>query len=69
MTLCAAALQHAGKNLSAAIAYLESGAELEGVTGRYRFHREDHNGREIFDPTVLSSLRSGGLASYGGKSA
>jgi ABC-type branched-subunit amino acid transport system substrate-binding protein len=58
MTLCAAALQHAGGNLSAAIAYLESGAELEGATGRYRFHREDHNGREIFDPTVLSSLRS-----------
>jgi len=69
MALCAAALQHAGGNLSEAIVYLESGAGLEGATGRYRFNREDHNGREIFNPTVLSSLRSGRLTNYDGKNA
>jgi len=64
MTLCAAALEHSGGNLSAAIEYLESGAELVAATGRYRFHRGDHNGREAFNPTVLSSLRSGEVTTY-----
>jgi ABC-type branched-subunit amino acid transport system substrate-binding protein len=59
MTLSAAALEHSGGNLSAAIEHLESGAELVAATGRYRFHRDDHNGRETFNPTVLSGLRSG----------
>jgi ABC-type branched-subunit amino acid transport system substrate-binding protein len=59
MTLCSAALEHSRGNASAAIEYLESGAALVAATGRYRFHREDHNGRETFNPTVLSSLRSG----------
>ncbi|MGH7770214.1 MAG: ABC transporter substrate-binding protein [Candidatus Binatia bacterium] len=59
MTLCAAALEHSRGNASAAIQYLESGAELVGATGGYRFDREDHNGRAAFNPTVLSSLRSG----------
>ncbi|HEY3306320.1 MAG TPA: ABC transporter substrate-binding protein [Candidatus Binatia bacterium] len=59
MTLCAGALALSSGNLPKAIEYLESGAELVAATGRYRFHREDHNGRETFNPTVLSSLRSG----------
>lgn len=67
MTLSAAALGHSGGNLSAAIEYLESGAELVAATGRYRFHRGDHNGREAFNPTVLSALRAGLVVTYGGK--
>jgi ABC-type branched-subunit amino acid transport system substrate-binding protein len=59
LTLCATALERSSGNLSVAIAYIESGAELVAATGHYRFHREDHNGREGFNPTVLSSLRSG----------
>ena len=64
MTLLAGALSRSSGNLSQAIAYLESGAEIEGATGRYTFHRDDHNGRETFNPTVLSSLRSGQVTTY-----
>jgi len=64
MTLSAVALGHSGGNLSAAIEYLESGAELVAATGRYRFTRGDHNGRETFNPTVLSRLRSGQVMTY-----
>jgi ABC-type branched-subunit amino acid transport system substrate-binding protein len=64
MTLCAGALTRSYGNLSAAIEYLESGAELAGATGRHQFNREDHNGRETFNPTVLSSLRSGEVTAY-----
>jgi ABC-type branched-subunit amino acid transport system substrate-binding protein len=64
MTLCTAALARSNGNLSAAIEYLESGAELVAATGRYRFTRGDHNGRETFNPTVLSSLRSGQVTTY-----
>jgi len=64
MMLSAGALARASGSLSAAIEYLESGAELAGATGRYQFNREDHNGRETFNPTVLSSLRSGEVTAY-----
>jgi ABC-type branched-subunit amino acid transport system substrate-binding protein len=64
MTLSAGALARSGGNLAAAIDYLESGADLESATGRYNFQREDHNGRQLFNPTVLSSLRSGEVTAY-----
>jgi len=65
LTLSAAALAYSGGSLSAAIEYLESGRELVGATGQYRFQREDHNGRQAFNPTVLSSLRAGRVRPYG----
>ncbi|HEY2986642.1 MAG TPA: ABC transporter substrate-binding protein [Candidatus Binatia bacterium] len=64
MILCAGALARSGANLSAAIEYLESGAELAGATGRYRFQRDDHNGRRPFNPTVLSALSAGRVVPY-----
>jgi ABC-type branched-subunit amino acid transport system substrate-binding protein len=67
MTLCADALARSNGHLSAAIEYLESGAELAGAAGRYQFNREDHNGRQPFNPTVLSALRAGQVVAYGGK--
>ena len=67
MTLCAAALARSNGNLSAAIEYLESAADLAAATGRYKFNPDDHNGRQPFNPTVLSALRAGQVVAYGGK--
>lgn len=59
MTLLIDALARADGKLSRALDDLESGAEITGATGRYRFDGADHNGRQAFDPTLLSVLRSG----------
>jgi ABC-type branched-subunit amino acid transport system substrate-binding protein len=67
MTLCTGALARSNGNLSAAIEYLESAADLVAATGRYKFNPDDHNGRQPFNPTVLSALRTGQVVAYGGK--
>jgi ABC-type branched-subunit amino acid transport system substrate-binding protein len=59
MTLLIDALARADGKLPRALDDLESGAEIPGATGRYRFDGGDHNGRQAFDPTLLSVLRSG----------
>ncbi|HEY1268791.1 MAG TPA: ABC transporter substrate-binding protein [Candidatus Binatia bacterium] len=59
MLLLAGALAGADGKLSRALDDLESGAEIAVATGRYRFDGADHNGRQAFDPTLLSVLRSG----------
>ncbi|NIO11075.1 MAG: ABC transporter substrate-binding protein [Deltaproteobacteria bacterium] len=56
MTLCGRALAQANGEPKSAIDYLEAGVRLEGVTGSYRFSRNDHNGRSDFNPTVLSRV-------------
>lgn len=67
MTLCAGALARSDGNVSGAIDCLESGGEFACATGRYKFNPEDHNGRQPFNPTVLSSLRLGQVTTCGGK--
>ena len=64
MTLCRLALTKGNGHLSLAIEYLESGVEIEGATGRYRFSRGDHNGRATFNPTTLSQVRNGQLKMF-----
>jgi ABC-type branched-subunit amino acid transport system substrate-binding protein len=59
MTLCAMALGKAGGEPLRAIEFLESGVVLEGVTGRLRFSKENHNGREGAGPTTISRWRNG----------
>jgi len=59
MTLCATALAKGHGNPLRAIEYLESRAIMEGVTGRFRFSRENHNGREGFGPTTISRWHDG----------
>jgi ABC-type branched-subunit amino acid transport system substrate-binding protein len=61
MTLCALALTAAGGHVTDAIDYLESGVSLEGVTGLFRFNKENHNGREGFGPTRISRWYNGRL--------
>lgn len=58
-SLCALALGRNGGDARAAVAYLESGVELEGATGYYRFSRKDHNGRAGFNPTLISRIKNG----------
>ncbi len=58
MTLCRRALIEAEGDPMSAIRYLESGVQIEGVTGYYRFNPEDHNGRSAFNPTTLSRVRN-----------
>ena len=58
MTLCGRALIEAEGDPKSAIRYLESGVQLEGATGYYRFNPEDHNGRSGFNPTTLSVVRN-----------
>jgi ABC-type branched-subunit amino acid transport system substrate-binding protein len=58
MTLCGKALVEAEGDPRSAICYLESGVQLEGATGYYRFNPEDHNGRSAFNPTTLSLVRN-----------
>jgi len=61
MALYAVALSKGGGNPLHAIEYLESGAIIEGVTGQFRFSRENHNGREGPGPTRISRYRNGRL--------
>jgi len=61
MTLCGRALSSAQGNVSNAIDYLESGVSLDGVTGSFRFNKENHNGREGFGPTRISRWCNGRL--------
>lgn len=61
MALCAVALSKGDGNPLHAIEYLESGAIIEGVTGQFRFSRENHNGREGPGPTRISRYRNGQL--------
>ena len=61
MTLCAVALAKGDGAPSEAIAYLESGVLVEGVTGQFRFSRENHNGREGPGPTRISRWHNGRL--------
>jgi len=65
MTLLIDALARADGKLSRALDDLESGVEIAGATGRYRFDGADHNGRQAFDPTLLSVLRSGRVIPLG----
>ncbi len=58
MTLCGRALVEAEGDPKSAIRFLESGVQLEGATGYYRFNPEDHNGRSAFNPTTLSLVRN-----------
>ena len=64
MTLCGLALARSDGNTRSAIEYLESGVELEGATGRYRFSAKDHNGRYAYNPTTLSWIHKGRLKMY-----
>ena len=65
MTLCGLALSKGGGEPASAIKGLESGMFWEGVTGRYSFASEDHNGRRGFNPTKLSRLWHGRLQPVG----
>ena len=59
LILCTIALRAAKGDATDAVEHLESGVEIEAATGPYRFSKEDHNGRGIFDPTILSRVRRG----------
>jgi len=65
MTLCGLALRRGGGEAAAAIEDLESGFPWEGVTGRYSFASEDHNGRSGVNPTKLSRMWRGRLQPVG----
>lgn len=58
MILCGKALSKVNGTVSSAIQYLESGINLEGATGYYRFGRENHNGRVAFSPILLSRVHN-----------
>ena len=62
MTLCALALSQGCGDSLRALEYLESAAMIEGVTGRFRFSSENHNGREGFGPTTISRWHNGRIA-------
>lgn len=57
MAHCAAALNAAGGDPSAAIDYLESGVTLEGASGACRFSRDNHNGRFAPGPHTITRWR------------
>ena len=65
MSLCSGALIAAKGDVTAAIRNLESGARYEGATGYFEFGRENHNGRETFNPVVISQIKKGRVFSYG----
>jgi hypothetical protein len=65
MSLCSGALVAAGGDVTAAIRNLESGARYEGATGYFEFRRKNHNGRETFNPVVISQIKKGRVFSYG----
>ena len=58
MAHCAAALNAAEGDPSAAIDYLESAVTLEGASGACRFSRENHNGRFEPGPHTITRWRS-----------
>lgn len=58
LTFCIGALRAAAADPSGAIAYLESGAQLQGVTGACSFSPDNHNGRSGSGPTVLTRWES-----------
>ncbi len=64
MSLCGRALVEAKGDPKSAIRHLESGVLMEGVTGKYRFSSDNHNGRGDFNPTTLSQVRNGLVKSY-----
>jgi ABC-type branched-subunit amino acid transport system substrate-binding protein len=59
MALSCTALGEARGDSQGAIDYLESGAVLEGVAGRYRFDPGNHNGRSGAGPTIVSRWKDG----------
>jgi ABC-type branched-subunit amino acid transport system substrate-binding protein len=61
MSLCGQVLNEACGNVSSAVAHFESGVALTGATGRFRFHKDNHNGREEFCPTCISRCYRGQL--------
>jgi hypothetical protein len=65
MSLCVGALIAAKGDVTAAIRNLESGARHEGATGYFEFGRENHNGRETFNPVVISQIKKGRVLTYG----
>jgi ABC-type branched-subunit amino acid transport system substrate-binding protein len=65
MMLCCVALANGVGHSAHAIEYLESGVLLEGVTGQFRFDRENHNGREGLGPTRISRWRNGRIEEVG----
>lgn len=64
MALCGLALLAGNGDPLSAVSYLESGIDIDGATGRYRFSLEDHNGRAGFNPTTLSTIYHGRLEMY-----
>lgn len=64
MTLCGLALAKGDGRPLSAIEYLESGIDIEGATGQYRFSTQDHNGRAGFNPTILSQVHQGRVKAY-----
>ena len=61
MSLCGHVLTEACGNVSSAIAHFESGVTLTGATGQFRFHKDNHNGREDFCPTCITRCYRGQL--------
>ena len=59
MSLCALALSNGDGDPLRAVAYLESPRTIEGVTGRFLFSSENHNGREGFGPTTITRWHNG----------
>lgn len=59
MVFCGGAMAAAQGNPENAIAYLESGVQLNGVTGPCSFSAENHNGRAGVGPTVITRWHSG----------
>jgi hypothetical protein len=64
MSLCSDALIAAKGDVTAAIRNLESGARYEGATGYFEFSCENHNGRETFNPVVISQIKKGRVFTY-----
>jgi ABC-type branched-subunit amino acid transport system substrate-binding protein len=65
MSLCSGALIAAKGDVTATIKNLESGARYEGATGYFEFSCENHNGRETFNPVVISQIKKGRVLTYG----
>ncbi|MBM4260030.1 MAG: amino acid ABC transporter substrate-binding protein [Deltaproteobacteria bacterium] len=59
MVFCSGAMVAAQGDPAKAIAYLESGVQLNGVTGACSFSAENHNGRTGAGPTVITRWHDG----------
>ena len=64
ISLCANALVAVNGDVSSAIETLESNGRLEGATGYFEFGSDDHNGRAVFNPVLISRQQRGRIMSY-----